>query len=281
MSWLIVSPVFDAVTQDCYEESRDALEYMKGKVKIVGDLSGRAITRREVEDALKAQPEAGLAFWNHGSEDKLWGSEKEVVINLQNVGVLSGREVYTVACSFGKRGGVEAYKVGAKATWAYTEVVTYTTDAKEEFKEAFNHGIKRRADGFSWKECLEKTKKRMTELIDKLVAEGKNLAAACMRWDRDILVCYDAHPPETTCAGRKLAIRLLGPLAGWRVPRTVGVAMVLFLVGWGIAVHDFAHQVWELKGTVLSLEGGYVGLFLILISFILLTRGLIAWLRKR
>jgi len=214
MSWLIVSPVFDTVTQDCYEESRDALEYMRDKVKIVGDLSGRAIGCGEVEDALKAEPEANLAFWNHGSEDKLWGSETEAIIDLQNVGVLSGREVYTVACSFGKTGGVEAYKVGAKAVWASTEVVTYTNDAKEEFKEAFTNGIKRRVDGFPWKECLEKTKNRMTELIDKLVAEGKNLAASCMTWDRDHLVCYNESPPPPEACP---VSRVMAGLFGYRV----------------------------------------------------------------
>jgi hypothetical protein len=36
-------------------------------------------------------------------------------------------------------------------------------------------------------------------------------------------------------------------------------AALIFLVGYGIALHDFAHQVWELKGTPVSMEGGYIG----------------------
>jgi hypothetical protein len=39
---------------------------------------------------------------------------------------------------------------------------------------------------------------------------------------------------------------------------TAGAAFA-FLVGYGIALHDFAHQVWQLKGTPISLEGGYIG----------------------
>lgn len=50
--------------------------------------------------------------------------------------------------------------------------------------------------------------------------------------------------------------------------KTIG--NILFLIGFGIALHDFAHQVWELKGTVLSLEGGYIGFFLMLIGYILI-----------
>jgi len=50
----------------------------------------------------------------------------------------------------------------------------------------------------------------------------------------------------------------------------VDIGTILSLTGWGIAAHDFAHQVYQLKGTVLSLEGGYVGLALCLIGIILL-----------
>ena len=44
------------------------------------------------------------------------------------------------------------------------------------------------------------------------------------------------------------------------------IALILTFVGYGVALHDFAHQVWELKGTVISLEGGYVGFIMLLIG---------------
>ena len=210
--WLLVAPIFDEVTEICYEESRDALSYMKDKVEIAGDLSGRPIKTEEVESALKSDPEVNLAFWDHGSDDKLWGSEQEAVISLENVEILSEREVFTSACSFGKKGGVVAWEQKAKAVLASTDVVTFTTDSLPEFCEAFNFPIKRRVDGFSWKDCLEKTKQRMTELIDILVKAGKALAAACMRWDRDHLVCYNggSPPPEEPCRVSRLIARLFG-----------------------------------------------------------------------
>jgi len=48
------------------------------------------------------------------------------------------------------------------------------------------------------------------------------------------------------------------------------IALILTFVGYGVALHDFAHQVWELKGTVISLEGGYVGFIMLLIGLALL-----------
>jgi len=280
MSWLFVRPVFDDITEITYDEAQDAIDYLREKGVEVVDLAREEAIRENVKRILRERPDINLAHYDHGSEDAIWGNDDRPVIDLKNVDLLSGRQSYNNNCSSAKKLGVEAWKLGCKAYWGYNSIFYFSTDALEEFKEAVNYGIKRRIDGFSWKECLEKTKEKMTELADKLVAAGKALAAACMRWDRDHLNCYDAHAPEPTCALRKLTIKLLGPLVGWRIPRTIGVAMILFLVGWGIALHNFAHQVWLLKGTVLSLEGGYVGLFLTLVSFILLTRGFIVWLRR-
>jgi len=48
------------------------------------------------------------------------------------------------------------------------------------------------------------------------------------------------------------------------------IALILTFIGYGVALHDFAHQVWELKGTVISLEGGYVGFIMLLIGLALL-----------
>jgi len=48
------------------------------------------------------------------------------------------------------------------------------------------------------------------------------------------------------------------------------IALILTFVGYGVTLHDFAHQVWELKGTVISLEGGYVGFIMLLAGLIML-----------
>ena len=230
IKWLLVAPIFDSVTEITYDESRDALEYLKDKVEVVGDLSGRPVKRSEVESALESDPEVNLAFWDHGSPDKLWGSEEEAVIDLENVEILSGREVFASACSFGEKGGAEAYRRKAKAVLCYDDIVYFTTDALAEFKEAFNFPIKRRADSLGWKECLEKTKQRMTELIDHLVEAGKALAASCLTWDRDHLHCWGEgieEPPEECPVSRFIA-RVFGErvLSGLRRVRDSLVLMI-------------------------------------------------------
>jgi len=282
VSWLFVRPVFDEVTEITFDEAQDAIDYLREKGVEVIDLAREDAIRENKERVLRERPNINVAHYDHGSEDKIWGNDGRPVIDLKNVDLLSGRECYNDNCSSAKKLGVEAWKSKAKAYWGYNDVFYFTTDALDEFKEAVNYGIKRRIDGFSWKECLEKAKAKMTELADKLVAAGKALAAACMRHDRDHLVCYDAHPPETTCAGRKLAIKLLGPLAGWRIPRTIGVAMVLFLIGWGIALGKLTHTFWEVGGLkeVFAPQGDYVGYAMMLVGFLLLTREYIAWLRR-
>ena len=36
------------------------------------------------------------------------------------------------------------------------------------------------------------------------------------------------------------------------------------LVGYGVALHDYAHQVWQLKGFHNPIEGGYIGFLMML-----------------
>lgn len=62
------------------------------------------------------------------------------------------------------------------------------------------------------------------------------------------------------------------------------IVKVLLIIGtWfgiGAALHDYMHQVWQLKGTVFSLEGGYIG-FAILIPCVMVLTFLVMKERKR
>ena len=44
--------------------------------------------------------------------------------------------------------------------------------------------------------------------------------------------------------------------------KTKALLAILNLFGLGVFVHDYAHQVWQLKGYHNLVEGGYVGLAL-------------------
>ena len=280
MRIICCAPVFDEVTEITYDESRDAVKYASERGIEVIDLVKEDAVREKVEETLRKYPDALFFHADHGSEDKIWGNDDRPVIDLKNVGLLTGREAYNNNCSSAKKLGVEAWKQNCKAFWGYTDVFYFTTDALEEFEIAVNYGIKRRVDGLSWKECLEKTKEKMTELADKLVAAGKALAASCMRHDRDHLVCYDAHAPEPTCALRRLSIRLFGPM-GWTLTRKWAVSLAIFFLGLGISLHDFCHALWQVGyPEILSWQGGYIGYALMVVAFILATYDHVQWLRK-
>jgi len=229
--WLVVRPVFDDVTEITFNEAQDVIDYFAEKGVACIDLAKEDAMRENVEKILKENPETNVYHADHGSEDKIWGNDNRPVIDLENVELLEGRAIYNNNCSSAKKLGVEAWKQGCLAFWGYTEVVYFTTDALEEFKEAMNYGLKRRIDGFSWNECLQKTKERMTELIDALVKAGKALAASCLRLDRDSLVCYNSEPPQSGCVFRRLAIRLFGPEIGWKLRESLKKYIATFCLG--------------------------------------------------
>lgn len=279
-SVIVCAPLFDEVTEYCFEESRDLIEYAEKKGVKIYDQPDEQAVRENLEKAIHDHPEALIYHTDHGSPDKAWGDDDRPVLDLKNVKILAGKDAYMNNCSSAQELGKKAYQEGCLAYWGNTDVVSFTTDAWEDFKESFLHGLKLRIRGYIWKECLEKTREKMTQLVDKLLAEGKVLAAACMRSNRDSLVCYTPDmPPQSDCPARRLAIRMVGPKIGWKLSRTFPFSVAFFALGMfmlGVLGHDFAHQVWELKGTVFSVEGGYAGLIgatmFFILSFILLTR---------
>lgn len=268
--WLFIRPLFDEATEYTFDEAQDAIEYLKTKGIEVIDLPKEQAIRENVEKILRENPNIYVAHYNHGSDDKLWGNDERPVIDLNNVDLLSNRECYNNNCSSAKKLGVEAWKRGA-VYWGYKDIFYFTTDAIEEFKEFVNNGIKRRVDGHSWKECLSMTKELATKLIDNLVKAGKALAAACMMNDRDCLVCYNAETPTTDCTARKIAIKVFGPKLGWRLTRTFPISIALFFLGLGILLHDYFHTLWKVGGykEILSFQGGYFGVTILIIGFLL------------
>jgi len=282
--WLIIRPVFDEVTEITFNEAQDVIDYFTEKGVAYIDLAKEDAVREKVEKVLKETPDINVHHADHGSEDKIWGNDDRPVIDLENVELLRGRAIHNNNCSSAKKLGVEAWKRGCLAFWGYTEVVYFTTDALEEFKEAMNYGLKRRVDGFSWSDCLKKTKERMTELIDALVKAGKALAASCLRHDRDSLVCYNSQPPaEPSCPVRRLSVKVFGANIGWKLTRKFGIAILLFGMGFGIALGKLTHTFWEIGGLqeVFAPQGDYVGYALMLIAFLTLIIDHTEGLRKR
>jgi hypothetical protein len=215
---VLVAPVFDEVTQHSYSWSRAVREMLEGAGWEVIDISGRAVSREEVEEALRGEVTL-YVHYDHGSSDAHWGASDVKVIDLNNVALLSGRECYNLNCLSAKRLGVEAWKRGARAYWGYIEEFAFSTDALTEFGRFVNEGLRLRLEGKSWAECLRMAKELARELASKLVDAGKYIAAVLLSRDAEILVCYTPeNPPESRCPLRRLAIKLFGPKIGWSIP---------------------------------------------------------------
>ncbi|MEM2281661.1 MAG: hypothetical protein QXZ68_06720 [Candidatus Bathyarchaeia archaeon] len=214
---VLVAPKFDEATSYSYEWSREVSLRLKDKGYVVIDLSGRTVSRREVEEALRMNPDIFI-FYNHGSEDCLWGSKTEKVVDLENAKLLCDREVYTCACLSAKKLGVKAYAEDCLVYWGYTDVFAFTTEALDEFKQFANVGIIARLEGRSCREAYEQAKALAEKLAAKLVSEGKYVSAVLIKHDADVLVCYtEENPPESRCVFRRLAIKLFGAKKGWRL----------------------------------------------------------------
>ena len=189
------------------------------------DYPGDEATRANVEHMLKLRPHAHLLFYDHGSEKGLVAQGgNSYIIDSDNVELLKGRIVYTLACLWGKDGGWETHRKGARAVGCYTEIVGFMTSALKEFQEAFNYGFKLllltdSIEGDFFKNLLLEEQRKMTELSDELMARGDFMGAMWMNRNRDSRRWYNgaSEPPESQCFWRRLAVKLFGNKLGWNL----------------------------------------------------------------
>jgi hypothetical protein len=217
--FLLIAPKFDTATEFTFkwiQEVRDEIVKQNYDWVFLSD----GVSRKDVEDHLKSEDVDTVIFYDHGSEDALWGSSSEKVIDTDNVSLLNGKDVYTLACLSGKKLGVEAWKRGCKTYIGYEEEFVFTTDEEDLFKECANSGIlKKLRDKVSWKEAFNYMKQKYNECIEKAQSFWTKVWLA---HDRDCLVKYDAEQyPETKCMFRKLAIKLFGERLGWKISLTL------------------------------------------------------------
>jgi len=272
---VVIRPRFDEASGVSFEWCGEVVHMLKEKGVSLVDLAGEDAVRSVVEETVRREDPKLVVFYDHGDSRGLLGQDKGYVIDKGNDGLLAGREIYTLACLWGSDGGVDAWRKGARAVWCYVEEFSFTSEALEEFRVFANSGLRFRIEGRTWEECLRLAKELAEELCRRLVGEGKYISAVALQDDADALRCYTKdNPPETSrCLARRLLIKLLGPERAWRIGRRESAGWMLTLIGYGVALHDYAHQVYELRGTVLSLEGGYLGFAMMLAGLILLSAG--------
>lgn len=86
------------------------------------------------------------------------------------------------------------------------EPFCFTSDAVAEFQAIFRLYYRLLIEGTCCLEIEPTLRRRMTQLIDKLIEEGKILAAAFMRHDRDLIACYQRRHPSLKCPSLKCPI---------------------------------------------------------------------------
>jgi len=209
---LVVAPKFDDVTEYslawCVKARNEIFPY----IALIDHLDEDAVWEKVEKNLDRA---AWFMHYDHGSEYVMWGDDEKPLIDLSRLGRLAGKRVYTMNCSSGKGLGAHAVEKGVLEYWGYNDVVSFTTDALEEFGEAFNYGIVHAIIGdLSLKDVVEEARENGYKIADKLQAEGKILAASCLVRDMNILhVYYEGGPPPPPPECR--VSRMIKNLFGW------------------------------------------------------------------
>lgn len=104
---------------------------------------GARIDRARLEDALTRASRPVLAFYGHGSTQRLSGGRGNPVLDATNVSVLSGSICYMVACcSAAPKGlGEAAVAAGARAYFGYADLFGIFLFATASFEVPANAGL--------------------------------------------------------------------------------------------------------------------------------------------
>jgi len=263
---LVIRPRFDDATDYSYRWAGELVDALSRKFTVV-DIGNRRVTRAEVEATIKSRDPVIIVFYNHGTEDAWWGSPSEKIIDTNNVDLLSGRIVYTMACLTGEKLGTVAWRKKCKVYVGYTEPFGFTVYDEEKFKIAANSGMIAYIDG---EEDWANIKRIMIDTFNRMIEEADDVwTKMLLRSDRDALIVYDGEEPKTKCVFRRIALRLFGRY-GWMIDVHLLFVTATFFTGLGISLHDYAHVLFELGGyrEVLSLQGGYIGFIMMIASFV-------------
>ncbi len=279
MRVLAVAPCFDTASEYSFRWWERLREAIKDKVELQELLRDMAVRSAFEANVETFKPDA-IVFYDHGSDDCLCAQDgQDCVLDSKNIDKVAGKIIFTMACLSARKLGAQAYARGCVYV-GYVETFTFTTQDEQLFCTAANSGFIAYVNG---EKDWAKVKAVMVEAFNKAMEQATDpWTKMWLQWDRDALRVYapGADTPGTRCPFRMLAIKILGPKLGWKISRRHALGWIFYLVGFGIALHDFAHSVWELKGTALSLEGGYIGFALCFIGFVFLVSDYVKWLKR-
>lgn len=212
---LNAAPCFEEVTEHSFAWNQRLMEKLPQRKE---QLLKEDAVRAKFEQKVQSLKPDFFVFYNHGSETQLVGNDEQPIVDLGNVQLLKGLEVYTLACLSAKELGVEAWRQGAKAYWGNDDEFGFTDDEEQVFEELAGHGLLcRLLKGMSWADAKKEVIDKYNYEIDKANANFNFIASMILVQNRDSLRVWNGEQPETQCLGRKLAIKLFGPKRGWKL----------------------------------------------------------------
>ena len=273
--------LMDEATEFSYRWNQRLWEALTGLDRI--DLMDDRATRSEWEKALDLHNPDLIVHYGHGSEWMLVGDDSKAIMDEYNANKASGRTVFTMCCSAAAKLGADAYRKGCVAWWGYINPFAFMTEDEEVFCELANMGLIEKIEtGASWPKVLERVKEAYDLKIDEIRESGGDpwTIIALVNNKNALIVYTEETPPTSDCPFRNFGIRVFGK-AGHHLSKSVVFYLTMLGVGYGVALHDYANQVWELKGSWLSAEGGYVGFGILLGFGLLLIDDYLKWLGKK
>ena len=275
------APLMDEATKYSYKWNQKLWQVLSDISRI--DLLDDRATRSEWEKAINEHSPDLVVHYGHGSEWMLVGDDSKAIMDEYNAKKASGKTVYTMCCSAASKLGADAYRKGCVAWWGYVRPFSFTTDDEMVFCELANLGlVVKTVTGISWPKAVERVKEAYDSKIEELRASGGDpWTVVALVGDKNALVVWtDETPPTSDCMFRNLGVRMFGK-AGHHLSKSAVFYMTMLAVFYGVSLHDYVHQVWQLKGTWASLEGGYVGFAGMFVFILLLVDDYLKWLGKK
>ena len=127
--FLITRPNYGKELPYIYSFSKGIMAIAKGMDSLhVEELDRKKATRENLESSLlKSKPK--LIFLNgHGDEVSVWGSDDELILDMDNIQLMNGKIVYALACESLAKLGKVAVEKGVKAYVGYRGKFRWVVD---------------------------------------------------------------------------------------------------------------------------------------------------------
>jgi len=187
MKALFVAPSFDQASEVSFKWYRDALREIRQKSSwSIEALPKEMVTRENFER--KIADVDIFAYWDHGNYDKLADQNKDNLVDCNNSHLLSGKEVFTLACMSSKKLGRDAVDKGAKLYQGYREPFVFALPPFDKiFEIPANSGIIARVDNDIEQSERIQRKTFLKMLMALLPVSPLWLYAVFLAWDFAIL----------------------------------------------------------------------------------------------